>query len=129
MGTPTEKQRIGALGEAIAAKFLVKHGFVVITRNYLKKYGEIDIISQKDGILHFAEVKTVSRENVLRETADTWRPEDNIHQAKLKRLGRTIQAYLFEYHVSKDWQFDVITVELYKETKTARVKFLPDLVL
>ena len=110
MGTPTEKQKIGRIGEDIACTFLVKRGFFVIHRNYRKKYGEIDIICEKDGMLHFVEVKTVSRENVSRETPDSYRAEDNIHEAKLRRIGRTIEAYLLEYDTDKDWLFHAVVV-------------------
>ena len=58
----TEKRRIGNLGEKIAGVFLKNHGFLVVERNYLKKWGEIDIIAKKKGKIHFIEVKTVSRE-------------------------------------------------------------------
>lgn len=129
MSEMTEKQKIGQIGEDIAATFLVKHGFSVILRNYRKKYGEIDIICQKDDILHFVEVKTVTQTIVSHETTDTHRPEDNIHEAKLKRIGRTIEAYLFENEYDGDWQFDAITVILNNLTKTARVSMISDLVI
>lgn len=129
MNFQTEKQKIGAIGEDIASMFLVKHGFLVIQRNYRKKYGEIDIICEKDGILHFIEVKTVSRENVSREMSDSYRAEENIHEAKLKRLGRTVEAYLLEYNKDKDWMFHAIIVLLDTKAKIAKVKFLKDLVL
>jgi putative endonuclease len=38
-----EKNKIGSYGEDIAAKYLEKHGHKVIDRNYLKKWGEIDL--------------------------------------------------------------------------------------
>jgi Holliday junction resolvase-like predicted endonuclease len=56
----TEKRKTGNLGEDIAAMFLMKHGFGIIERNYLRKWGEIDIVAKKGGVLHFVEVKTVS---------------------------------------------------------------------
>ena len=56
----TNKRKIGDIGENIACMFLVKRGFKVIGRNYLKKWGEIDIIAEKQGILHFVEVKSVT---------------------------------------------------------------------
>ena len=63
MKTFTSKtQKIGEIGEKLACMFLMKHGFKVLDRNYRKKWGEIDIIAQKDDILRFIEVKTVSRE-------------------------------------------------------------------
>jgi Holliday junction resolvase-like predicted endonuclease len=56
----TEKRKTGDLGEDIAAMFLVKQGFRITERNYLRKWGEIDIIAKKEGKLYFVEVKTVS---------------------------------------------------------------------
>jgi putative endonuclease len=129
MGIKTQKQEIGQIGEDIATRFLVKHSFEVILRNYRKKFGEIDIIARKDGKIHFVEVKTVSQSDVSHETIDQHRPEDNIHEAKLKRIGRTIEAYIFEHETKEDWQFDVITIILSKIDKIARVRMMSDLIL
>lgn len=130
----TEKQHIGRLGEDIAVKHLENKGFAVIERNYLKKYGEIDIVAKKDGIIHFVEVKSVSHENnpnVSRVTPDGYRPEDNIHAQKLKRLSRTIQAYLLSKHQNEDpvWVFDVITVKINMGKRQAHVNVLEDIIL
>lgn len=137
MAEPTKKQKIGRVGEDIAAKYLKNKGFKVIEQNYRKKYGEIDIIAQKDEIFHFIEVKSVSCENLddftinVSRVTDSHRPEDNVHPQKLKRLSRTLQAYLFEKFRKghPDWVFDVIIVRLNMETKRARIKFLENLVL
>jgi putative endonuclease len=138
----TSKQTTGEIGEDIAAKFLVKHGFEVLERNYWKKFGEIDIICKKDGKIHFVEVKTVSRETsgkpfqiethmefVSGETKDEYRAEDNIHPAKLKRIGRTIEDYLSQKKTSEDWEFHAITIVLDESKRTARVRFLRDIVI
>src|SRR5476649_2499678 len=107
----SEKQKIGEIGENIAQKFLVKHGFEVLDRNYTKKWGEIDIVAEKDNKIYFIEVKSVSREtlkDVKRETLDNYHPEDNMHPWKLKRLSRTIQTYLMSQKSAQDkeWQVD-----------------------
>lgn len=130
---PTEKQVVGSLGEDIASKFLINKGFEVVTRNYRKKFGEIDIVVKKAGRVHFVEVKTVSRENVKDikdEEKDSFRPEDNIHLWKQKRLSRAIQVYISENKLEEtDWQFDVVTVLLDVKNKIARVKILEDIIL
>lgn len=133
----TEKQKIGQLGEDIASKYLENKGFSVIERNYRKKCGEIDIIAKKGGITHFVEVKAVSRENIGRFQSDvscekdSYRPEDNIHPRKLKRLSRAIQLYLYEKHSngSPEWVFDVVTVQLDTKNKRAKVDFLESIII
>ena len=129
MGIKTEKQVIGSIGEDIAVRFLVKHGFRIVERNYLKKFGEIDIICRKDGKIHFVEVKSVSRETLSGETDDEYRAEDNVHEAKLKRIGRTIEVYLNEKDIEDDWEFHVIGVTLNNVQKIAKVRFLRNLTI
>lgn len=148
MVEPTERQKIGRLGEDIAVKYLENKGFSVIGRNYLKKCGEIDIIAKKGKVLHFIEVKSVSRENIGKNVSprpgreltcsefdnsktDKYRPEDNLHPYKLKRLARVIQLYLLEKHVNgeQEWVFDAITIEIDMKTRKARAMLLADIVL
>jgi len=116
---PTEKRKIGNLGEEIACRFLLKKGFGVVNRNYLKKWGEIDIVAKKGSKLHFVEVKTVTA-----VSGSPFRPEDNVHEQKLKRMARTVETYIFEKKVAGEFQCDLITVELDFNTKKAKVKLL-----
>jgi len=126
----TEKRKIGDFGENIACKFLMKRGFTLLERNYLKPWGEIDIVVIKEGIVHFVEVKTITRDfNVTRETDDYYRPEENVHPAKLQRLSRTIQTYMLERGREGDWQFDVVVVLVSKDFTRAKVQFLENIVL
>jgi len=155
----SKTQRIGEIGENIAVKFLMKHGFAVLERNYTKKWGEIDIIAKKSDKLYFIEVKSVSRrtipQNVTRETPkssqnninrvthgtfdshfaratrDEYQAEDNMHPWKLKRLSRTIQTYLMSnrIHEDREWQLDLLVVYLDIENKKAQIKVVPDIVL
>jgi len=130
----TQKQRIGTLGEDIACRFLKNKGFSIKGRNYRKKWGEIDIIAGKNNTIRFVEVKTVSREklpqNMAKETG--FRPEDNVHPGKIKRLHRAIQTYLADQYKGKniddvDWGLDVVTVELNTQTKEAKINFIENI--
>ena len=137
----SEKQKIGEIGENVACKFLVKHDFTILERNYTKKWGEIDIVAQRQENnrlkLYFIEVKAVTRDlsNVSRitfkDSLDQYRPEDNMHPWKLKRLSRTIQTYLVSKHFSEstEWQFDLLVVFLDMNNKKARVKRVEDVIL
>ncbi|MCR4284125.1 MAG: YraN family protein [Parcubacteria group bacterium] len=134
-----DKRQVGELGEDIACRFLVKQGHKIRDRNYRKKWGEIDIISEKDNIIHFIEVKSVSREtlpsNVNHET-NSYTPEDNVHPWKLKRIYRTIQTYLLDkkvYHTKQgedetEWQIDIIAVFLNIKTRKAKVRITENII-
>ena len=129
----TERRKFGDFGETITCKFLMKHGFSIVERNYLKPWGEIDVIAKKGSTIHFVEVKSVMRDNVanvIHET-DQYRPEDNLHTGKLSKLKRTIQLYLVEKGIGEedDWQFDVATVHIQEDYKKAKVKLLLNIVL
>lgn len=129
----SDKQKIGELGENIAEKFLMKHGFSIIERNYTRKWGEVDIIASKDNKLYFCEVKSKSVNSITdvnRET-DSYRPEDNMHPWKVKRLSRTIQTYLLDRNIpeSTEWEVDLLVVFLDIKSKKAKVKVVKNIIL
>ncbi len=126
----SETQKIGEIGENAAVKFLVKHDFLILERNYTKKWGEIDIIAEKDNKLYFVEVKSVSHNNVTHETLDKYNPEDNMHPWKLKRMARTIQTYLLDKRLDeKEWQVDLFVVFLNLKDKTSKIEVVSDIIL
>jgi len=128
----TEKRQLGDLGENIATDFLKRKGFEIIERNYLRKWGEIDIIAKKSSSIYFIEVKSVScvtLDTVTHGTIEKFKPEDNMHPWKLQRLLRTIQTYLFEKNLELDWQLDLITVEIDQQNKKARVKIIENIII
>src|SRR3990167_1934458 len=121
---PSPKRKIGDIGEQIVAVYLETKGFRVLERNYLRKWGEIDIVAEKGQLLIFIEVKSVSRATGLR-------PEENMHPAKLKRLHRVIQTYLLDRKVpdSREWRVDVACVYLDFSTRKAKVEMLENVIL
>lgn len=66
IGNPAKRQEntrasrektIGAKAEDVAAAYLMDQGHVIIDRNWKTPRCEIDIVSQKDGVYYFTEVK------------------------------------------------------------------------
>lgn len=81
------KKTIGDSGEEFAAKVLTESGYQILERNYSTRYGEIDIIALKDGVLHFIEVKT-------RTSIDYGYPAEAVTEAKISRIRRTAESYI-----------------------------------
>lgn len=135
----------GKVGEDIVAKYLEKKGFSVIDRNYRKKWGELDIVAEKNGVIHFVEVKTVNRRSFgdptsldgyggarhFEQEINNYKPEDNMHPWKIKRLQRALQTYLLEKFkkMEPQWQFDLACVFLDQDRRVAKIKFMADIVL
>jgi putative endonuclease len=126
----SQTQKVGELGENIAVRFLIKHGFSILERNYTKKWGEIDIVSKKKKKLHFVEVKSVSYLPTS-GNLDQYKPEDNMHPWKMKRLSKTIQTYLLYKKIPDkiEWQVDLLVVFLNVKNKKAGVKVVSDIIL
>jgi putative endonuclease len=128
----TEKRRLGNIGENVAAEYLRRHGHEVTDRNYLRKWGELDIVTKKGSAIHFVEVKSVSRRETdwqVTHGTSTYRPEENVHPQKLKRLSRVIQTYLLDKHLDTDWQLDIAIVFVDEVTRKARVEILENVVI
>ncbi len=126
----SEKRRFGNLGEDLACQFLMKRGFKIVKQNYLKPWGEIDIIATKGKTYHFIEVKSVAGgiNNGEGVTQETFRPEENVHPKKLERLYRTIETYLMESNITDDWQLDVVTVKIDQNNKQATIEIIENII-
>lgn len=121
----SHKRQFGNKGEDAVVSDLEKKGYQIIQRNYLKKWGEIDIIALKNKVLHFIEVKSVSSKK-----GSDYRPEENMHRDKMKRLGRTIQTFLIENErtMNFDWVCDLACV-YQEEGKGAEIEYIEDIIL
>jgi len=97
-------KRIGNSGEELAADFLSKNGYKILTRNYRWARGEIDIVAEKDNMLIFVEVKTARSKNF--GAPETW-----VTERKQQQVGMVASRYLQENEiVDKDCRFDVIAI-------------------
>lgn len=116
---------LGNTGEHIACIFLRNKKFKIVSRNYRKLWGEIDIVAKKTGVVHFFEVKTVVSYSVAH------RPEDNVHGLKVKRIRRMIETYLEEEGIGLDaeFYFHVLCVYFDLKTRRARVKWIENVIL
>ena len=101
---------IGTIGENLTHQYLLKEGYRILTRNYRRQWGEIDIVAQTlDRTLVFVEVKTM-------KASPSLKPEDNLTKAKLVKLRRTCQAFCGAnpdlVDERKGWRIDLIAITL-----------------
>ena len=121
--SPTQKT--GEIGEDLAVRYLEQNGYKIIERNYTRKWGEIDIIAEKDDTVYFFEVKSKTAEKVKgvsREIIDQHTPEEHVHPIKIERLMRAIQTYMNEKQWDKEWRLQVLAVILGREDKAAVIR-------
>jgi putative endonuclease len=91
---------IGSYGERVAAAFVRRHGYRVLTRNFKTERGEIDLVCRHGNLLVFVEVRSRADERFGRpaESLDT-RKEEALHAAAqdyLHLLKRDDFAYRFD---------------------------------
>lgn len=104
---------VGAWGEALAAAYLQKKRYRIITSGYRCRFGEIDLIVRNSKYLVFVEVK-------LRKTADFARACEFVDIHKQNRLRTTAELYLSQNPTELQPRFDVI--EIYAPDGTATVR-------
>ncbi len=98
----SKTQELGEKGEHEAVVYLENDGFTVIERNANGKYGEIDIVAKKQGIVHFFEVKA--------GYAGGWiNPAENLTQAKLRKFLISAEHYALTHGI-KDYRVEGIVV-------------------
>lgn len=114
----------GKFGEDTFVKHLVKHSYTILDRNYSKKWGEIDIVAKKDGIIHFFEVKALKTHISEADQSNGYNPEENVHYWKKQRLAKTIESYLVEKAVSQEteWQVDVAAIFIDFKTNDVKIR-------
>ena len=101
-------KRVGKVGEQLAACKLMEDGHTIIAMNEnCAPYGEIDIISEKDDLLIFTEVKTFAKEQIAT-------PELKIDIPKLKKLENAINYYIGVNDIDRDIRLDGMSVMLGK---------------
>jgi putative endonuclease len=101
-------QAIGRRGEDLAHRFLERHGFSVVARNYRPPAGrgEIDLVAWERETLVFVEVKS-------RRSDDFGSPERNVDENKRTALVRAGRDYARRAGVPWDRvRFDMVSVVL-----------------
>jgi putative endonuclease len=119
-----DREQLGRWGEKRCERFLKRKGLKTLTRNFLCKTGEIDLVMvDTDGTLVFVEVKTRANE-------DFGPSESAVTAAKKIRMFRAARFFLASHKIDdRPYRFDVVTIVLAEkgpaETRHYENAFVP----
>lgn len=108
----------GLDAEQQAAEFLKKQGYRILDRNFTTKFGEIDLVCEKEGVLVFVEVRS------LRSKA--FHPLQTLTPAKMDRVRKAAEWYLTKTGQwgNRTCRFDVVGV--IRQGETWEILHIPD---
>ena len=115
----TPRRIIGNLGEKAAAKFLKKHHYRILERNYVAENGEIDIIAKTKDTIVFVEVKTRNIKSLGSKEA---RPASSVTPEKQRKIIKTASRFLGHKYTDLKKRFDVIEVYLDSSDGKTKIK-------
>lgn len=96
-------RHLGKEAEDRAARFLIDKGYVLVTRRYKARHGEIDLIALDGETLVFVEVK-------MRKSRFAT-PEESITDAKVEHLMSAAEQYVSEMdREGSIMRYDVIAI-------------------
>lgn len=101
----------GAWGEAIAAEYLRKKHYRIISNGFHSRFGEIDLIVKNRKYLVFVEVK-------LRKTDRFAKAREFVDQRKQDKIRITASVYLSQNPTNLQPRFDIIEIYAPEGTST-----------
>lgn len=108
----------GKIAEDLAAEYLQKNGYKVLTRNFRFQKAEIDIIAEKEELIIIIEVKA-------RSTDAFMLPQEAVTKTKIKSIVTAANHYLEEFNRNSEVRFDIISV-LPDEKKKLTIEHITD---
>lgn len=109
----------GRDAEALATKFLQRHGLRIVARNWRCRFGEIDVIAREGPVLVFVEVRarTLARYGGAAESIDSH---------KRSRLIAAATQYLAREGLDTPCRFDAVLLQSSDEPQWIRNAFTAD---
>lgn len=119
----TPRRLTGNFGERAAARYLSRHGYRILERNYVAPHAEIDLIAKTKDTVVFVEVKT--RREGHGHPAEP-RPASAVTREKQQRLIQAAKSYIRHTKREGRLRFDIVEVIL-ENTEKPKVKSITHL--
>ena len=100
-----QTKELGNNGEQLVCSLLEEEQFTIVKRNYTTRWGEIDIIAQRDELMVFVEVKT-RKQNYFPTSMV-------VNYTKQRKIIKTAKIFVVQNSIKdKVLRFDVATVQM-----------------
>lgn len=103
----TPKRQLGSYGERMARRYLRRHGYRILKKNFVADSHEIDIIAKSRDTVAFIEVKT---RTVGHENPNEPRPASSVDAQKQRGIIKAARFYAAYNPSDKKKRFDIIEV-------------------
>ena len=110
-------KELGDRGEALVAEYLRARGYEIAASQFRCRFGEIDLVAKKDGVLCVVEVK-------LRGDLRHGLPREFVTAAKQRRIRTTAAFYMTRHDPELCARFDV--AEVYDDETPPRIEYIED---
>lgn len=100
-----DRQRLGIVGEELAARELASRGYAILERRYRTDRGEIDIVAQDGGTLVFVEVRA-------RASTEFGSAAESVTRGKQRQVASMAVEYLARHGLTeRPCRFDVVAID------------------
>ena len=99
------RRLFGNKAEKLAERYLKKKGYKILDRQFVTRYGEIDLVAREGDEIVFVEVKA------RRSTAFEY-PEESVTESKLIKIAAAGEIYLQKNQLMHEpYRIDVIAID------------------
>lgn len=131
-------RRIGKFGEYAARTFLETRYFNILENNMRTQKGEVDVVCERQGVIHFVEVKSIEIDTTQnnyfftpevpnenpRVLLDAYDPIFRVSSSKVRKIKKAARYYIQKHSLhGKDIRFDVIIAYLFKNERKCTLKY------
>jgi len=114
----------GRAGEELARGYLEDHDYSILANNFRTRYGEIDLIVRRGGIVAFVEVKA-------RRDKQFGEPFEAVSPRKQNQIRRMAEMWLAVNEgdaalAGCDFRFDVVSIMLEEDDTAAQLLHIED---
>lgn len=97
-------QRLGDIGERIAARWLTRKGWRIVYRRFRNGRRDIDLVAQRDELVAFVEVKA-------RKGSEFGDPVEAVNHRKQRELAKSAHVWIDRHgRTDEAYRFDVVGV-------------------